>query len=491
MKKIVASLSTALLLLVSLQPYAAAEQYTVTLTNKTALPPGKFSLYAVGFSAANQMMLDAQGRFVHISGASGKISGHKIGGKAGELSTLTLDNASPFDGGLVLLVVVPAGRPAPYLTYTNGGATVVKPANPPSNQWPGSDQGRYMYQTLEITQPADKRPTINISVVDGFVMPVTITINPTARRPNGSLQVGQPLPRKGQRTAVTRTAIFKAYRRFFAREKISAALKKNYLKLMSDSGAISGKRTAILNPGLYIADGANPNSAFNTVWDDTLKTLFQTPGRKVGMIGDDQAYYRGTPTQVGGKWVLDFVGYTDSACTKPNANHYRIYSPLTRDPAGSYQSNESAGCMVLANDGVFADDSANVVLSGAASVAKALQRDIAAALNRGVALLGGTDGLHGSNSQYWGNERNWYPAGKTYNAFSRFMHTARIGTKNIFVLPPHAVKDGQGVKMGQSYGFAFDESPVHSIANQPNVPAKFDPVPANTKKIAVTIGSWK
>jgi hypothetical protein len=124
-------------------------------------------------------------------------------------------------------------------------------------------------------------------------------------------------------------------------------------------------------------------------------------------------------------------------------------------------------------------------------VALGLQRDIVSALNRGVALLGGTSGLNGENSDYWGRERNWYPEGSTYNVFSRFMHTARIGNQHINVLPRGAVKDAQGVKMGQSYGFAYDESPVHSDPNQPNVPSKFDPTPANTRKVQIWFGPWR
>jgi len=147
--------------------------------------------------------------------------------------------------------------------------------------------------------------------------------------------------------------------------------------------------------------------------------------------------------------------------------------------------------MVFANDGVFADSSANVVISGTPYVALGLQRDIAAALNRGVALLGGTSGLNGSNSVYWGRERNWYPAGQTYNVFSRFMHTARVGPRNIFAPPPNPARDAQGARMGQAYGFAFDESPVHSDPGQPNVPSKFDPVPSGTKVMAVALGAWE
>ena len=47
-----------------------------------------------------------------------------------------------------------------------------------------------------------------------------------------------------------------------------------------------------------------------------------------------------------------------------------------------------------------------------------------------------------------------------------------------------------GALMGQAYGFAYDESPVHSAANQPNVPSKFDPAPTGTTTVTITFGPW-
>ena len=467
---------------------AEAQRTTVELVNDTGLSPRRFSVYAVGYSATDKVMLGENGQFVPIPAGSGRITGHRIGGRGG-LNRIILERSNPFAGGIVLLVVVPAERPAPYVTYSDGGASIVQPSNPPATEWPNG-QGKHIYQFMEITQPAAKNPTIDISMVNGFVLPINATINPSVRRPNGIAQVGQPLRELSGDPIVHRTAVFAEYRQFLKAEKITQAERDAYLELLTKAGIISGQRTAIVNPGLFISSGANPSSLLNTLWDSALQTLFETPSRLIGMVGDDGAYYRGTPTQVGNDWVLDFLGYSDAACTQPNGNHYRVYSPLTPDPAGSYQLNETSGCMVFANDGVFADSSANAVISGPSYVALGLQRDIVSALNRGVALLGGNSGTNGENSQFWGVETNWYPAGQTYNVFSRFMHTGLIRGQHINVLPPRAVKDAQGAKMGQSYGFAFDESPVHSDANQPNVPSKFDPTPAGTTVVRITLGSW-
>ena len=49
----------------------------------------------------------------------------------------------------------------------------------------------------------------------------------------------------------------------------------------------------------------------------------------------------------------------------------------------------------------------------------------------------------------------------------------------------------QGLVMGQAYGFAYDESPVHAAENQPNVPSKFDPAPPGTTTVTIVFGPWE
>jgi hypothetical protein len=56
-----------------------------------------------------------------------------------------------------------------------------------------------------------------------------------------------------------------------------------------------------------------------------------------------------------------------------------------------------------------------------------------------------------------------------------------------------AVPTPQGLLMNQAYGFAYDESPVHGPANLPNqpiVPSKYDPTPAGTATVDITVGPW-
>jgi hypothetical protein len=447
--------------------------YTLPLVNQTGLNPAQESVYVAGFSTASQLELQSNGQFAPFPGSSGAIPSYDIS----TLPSIALDSTKALISARLYFFVGPPGQ-APTLPFSDNGRSVTQPTNPPNSNAPPFD-------IVEITQPpGGGLPTIDVQTVDGFIFPLTLTLN------NNLGQVGQPFPTSD----ANRAAILSAYTPFMQGQGAAGA---PYLDLVFAPNSIAGQAGGVVNPGLYLASGANPGSALNTVWDSALTTLFQTPGRTVSMIGDDSAYYKGTPTQVGSSWVLHFVGYTDAAETTANGNMFNIYSPLTRDPLGPYQANESAGEMVFANDGVFNDVSANVIVAGnsngqvpPATVVLGLERDLVAALNRGVALLGPTDGLNGDDSVYWGTQTNWYPAGQAENLFAMFMHTGTVNGTPFFTLPGNAVSDARGMKMGSAYGFAYDETPPHGPAGQPTVPSKFDPVPAGTTTITITLGPW-
>jgi hypothetical protein len=453
---------------------------TLPLVNQTGLP-AQYSIYVLGYGSGNMntggnvppMELQSNGQFAPFPSASGTIPSYNIS----SMPPITLDQNTPVVGGRLYFFVVPNNQSPPTFAYSNNGSNVTQPTNPPNSNDPPFD-------IVEITQPAGGLPTIDVQTVDGFIFPLTLTLN------SNQGQVGQPLTN----STVNRADILNAYTTFM---NAQGAAGTPYQALMFGPNSIAGQDGGIVNPGSYLAAGANSSSALNTVWNSAIATLFQTPGRTLSMIGDDGDYYVGTPLQVGSSWVLHFVGYTNATQTTTNGNVFNIYSPLTPDPLGAYQANETAGEMVFANDGVFNDTSTNVMLAQNGSsnptpsqVALGLERDIVAALNRGVALLGPTDGLNGDDSTYWGTETNWYPAGQTENLFSLFMHTGTVNGTPIFVLPSGAVKDAQGTLMGSAYGFAFDENPTHGPPGQPNVPSKFDPVPTGTTSVTITLGPW-
>lgn len=151
----------------------------------------------------------------------------------------------------------------------------------------------------------------------------------------------------------------------------------------------------------------------------------------------------------------------------------------------------TSGAMVFANAGVFAysgsysAEQSTVVLN--------LQNQLVSALNRGVANTSPTSGADGYSSQYWGTQTKWYPANATQNLFSLFMHTAAVDEIPIFIQAAGSVACAQGTKMGQAYGFAYDENagPVPPAPpGQPEVPSKFDPLPAGANVLTITLGAW-
>ncbi|MGH7171310.1 MAG: beta-1,3-glucanase family protein [Gemmataceae bacterium] len=461
------------------------------LDNQTGLNPAQYSIYVFGYGQADTasrpavpaMELQSNGQFAAIAAnSSGTIQSYNIS----TMSSITLSAATPVNSGILYFVAVPNGQAPPSLTYSTDSNDVLSitsgiPGNPPNSNPP--------FNIVEFTEPGDgtNYPVLDASAVNGFTFPLTVTLN------NNLGQVGQNL----SNPAVNRASILAAYTSFMDGQGTDGS---PYQDLVFAPNSIDGQAGGIVNPNLYLANGANPSSLLNSVWNSALTTLFETTGRTVSMIGDDGDYYQGTPKQVSGQWVIHFVGYTDSTDTTPNGNVFNIYSPLTPDTSGtSYNANESAGEMVFGGDNVFNDQSANVLIStnsgsvSSADVAKGLERDINEALNRGVALLGPSGvnaGMSGGASTYWGTETNWYPAGQTENLYSLFMHTATINGTPIFTLPSGAVKDAQGTLMAQAYGFAFDENPGHGPAGQPNVPSKWEPVPAGTTTATITLGPW-
>jgi hypothetical protein len=382
------------------------------------------------------------------------------------------------------------------LPYTASGSSVTQPTNPPFNVLPNG-QGSYISQTIELTQPYNSstpnvysKPTIDVSEVDGFSVPINVTLN-------GGLQVGQPTYASGQSATINRQSIMESYSTWVS-ANVPSGLQAAYNALYANTQTVDNQAVNIVNPGTFLTNGGPGSATLDSTFNTTLTTLF-TSSNLVGLLGPTGDYYQGTPntTSIGGQTynVLDFVGYTDSACTNPNGYEFYIFSPLNEDP-GAPNQGETSGTQVFANNGVFADDSGNTLVAyptgqqgNAQSIVLALEVQLVEALNRGVALQGGTSGTAGSNSLYWNTETNWYPTGQTFNYFSWFMHTAQVSNSNIFLPPPSPAQDAQGNTMGQTYGFAYDESP-NFVATPPNVPSKFDPVPDGTTTATVTFTPW-
>jgi hypothetical protein len=246
---------------------ALAASYTFQLINNTGLDPARHSIYAMGFSTTSQLVMGSTGTFSTQS--SGTISSYKIGTGAGELGQITLDTNTAFTGGRLYFFVVPVGTQAPSVAYGT------QPTNPPDATFPP-------YTIVEITVPPGSPATIDVQTVDGFILPLTITLN--GQTNVAGQQYGQPIYPSGQPAIVNRADILAAYASFMRGE---GAAGQPYLDLTFSPGSFAGQAGGILNPGAYLSavDPQNQflhlDSSLNTVWNADVTTLFGTTTLRV------------------------------------------------------------------------------------------------------------------------------------------------------------------------------------------------------------------
>jgi hypothetical protein len=445
--------------------------YTLPLVNNTGLNPSQYSVYALGYSVASNLYLNSSGRFVDDSALS-SIPAFNIA----STPNITLNFGTGVNGARVYFFVAPPNTAISFSRDTGTGG-IIQPNNPPNSNYPPFD-------IVEITMDSSGSNPLHIDVqtVDGFIFPLTLTLN------NQLGQVGNTLPGTGHQPVVTRAQVFPAYASFMAAQGSAGDA---YLPLIFGKDSVAGQYGGIVNPGLYLANGANASSPLNSVWNSTLTTLFTNPNTQLSIQGV-AAGGVSADVYTGGPFMLNLnsVNFNVLKLTGTTTHQvYYVFDPMTPDPANPNPSF-SAGGMVFANNGVFADPSANAINGGNSTIALNLQNQIVSALNRGVAIAPGAigGGAAGYSSAYWGTESNWYPANTTQNLFSKFMHTGQVAGTPIFTQPAGAMNG-----MGQAYGFAYDENPgpvPPAPVGQPSVPSKFDPVPNGTTTVTVTLGPW-
>lgn len=544
--------------------------YTLPLVNNTGLSPAQFSIYVDGFSTKSGLTLQPSSTAGTLTFAQAglKVASYQLGTGAGQFRSIQFDASQTNLGARIYFFVVPSGQPAPSFDFGK------QPANPPNTP--------YLYEYVELTQPSGGGlPTIDVSTVDGFNFPVTLTLN------NGLGQVGQPT------TGLSglRSVVMALYQTF-----MSAPGRTIYLPLeLPASAGAAGQSGGLLNPYSYLSATTGINSLptnvaspLNTVFNGALNTLFSRSGWS--LMGTDSSIYTakagsypyatrtnpvtGQPVTLPGLqftgggntfsifnplYANVFVGANGRAITAtsvpgaprvvvlnnaPAANvlHPGMFvfgtffnqlnglatnyitkvsrvngktvvflanalTPVVNDQVAFSQLPDlsilktTAGRMVFGGAGFFAD-AAQQGWSGVQKTTLAnLENQIDSALNRGVAVAPGTKTMpppltpssNGYTSFYWGVESNWYPPGQPQNLFSLFLHTATFNQQPVFLRPAHPAATKGGAVMGSAYGFSFDENPgpVPPVPNgQPEVPSKFDPVPAGTTAITITLDPW-
>src|SRR5262245_455768 len=200
--------------------------YTLPLVNQTSLNPSQYSIYVLGFSVASNLALDASGHFSNDS-ASTSIPAFNIN----SMPNIVLDK--PIAGARVYFFIAPPGTPPNPFPRDPGTGGVTQPTNPPNSNYPPFD-------IVEFTMAAGGPNPLHIDLqtVDGFIFPLTLTLN------NQLGQVGTPLPTMGP--TVTRQDILTAYPAFMASQGPAGDA---YLPLVFGPGSIAGQAGGVVNPG--------------------------------------------------------------------------------------------------------------------------------------------------------------------------------------------------------------------------------------------------
>jgi hypothetical protein len=270
--------------------------YTLPLVNDTLLKPAQYSIYVGGFSQTSNLSLQPGSKkgVLDFKTQIGMTSSYKVGAASGDFHRIQFDTTQTIDGARIYFYIVPEGKKPPSFSFGQ------QPADPPVTP--------YLYSYVELTEiPANfgGRPTIDVSTVDGFSFPVTLSLN------NKLGEVGQPLvsPHVNRQTIITEYAGF-----------MKAAAGEgggNYTVLELPKGhKTDGQSEGLLNPYFYlkepIANGSLPAhvaSPLNTVFDSALNTLFATSG-----------------------WSLTASDKTTYTVTKGNYQYGTLTNPYTGAP---------------------------------------------------------------------------------------------------------------------------------------------------------------
>jgi hypothetical protein len=199
----------------------------------------------------------------------------EVGQTSGESSSIQFNSSQEIQGARIYFFVVPHGDPAPSFPFSE------QPATPPD--YP------YLDMYVELTEKVGQRPVVDLSTVDGFSFPATLTING-----NGP-EVGQPLA--SQDPSMTRQSILAEYPAWVASHASEGTAPYGALELPAQPNA-DGQSGGILNPYSYLhellygAVPANPTSPLNTVFDSALESLFTSSGWSVNVLNPAASSYQ-------------------------------------------------------------------------------------------------------------------------------------------------------------------------------------------------------
>lgn len=280
--------------------------YTISLTNNTALPATQYGIYAMGFSVPSGLVLaPGTGTTLVAASAGATVASYPIGNGTGQYNTISLDPTVAFVGGRFYFFVVANGTSAPSVPFGQ---------QPPN---PGTNPKYPPFSIVELTIPPAvggnaQNATIDVQTVDGFVFPLTIGLNGGTSNAKANVIFGQPIQAANPGAIVSRGNIFSAYGDFVQAHGAAGA---PYTDMVYLPKSVMGQPGGILNPGAYLtaqdATGKYLNlaSSLHNVFNPDLGTLFGSSTTKMQV--------QGVPSNPGG---VDGQAYTVAPVTQPYAD---------------------------------------------------------------------------------------------------------------------------------------------------------------------------
>lgn len=296
---------------------------TIPLLNKTGLDSTKYTIYVLGFSPTSKKFLSQKPKttaasFVDMPSENGTIPAYMLGTDLTEIvidktpsTTNPKEPAHKVDGARIYFFIAENSTfpHAPIVTYSNYGLNVQNVKNPPNTSIPPYTFAEFTLVNLSYGAVIDSQ------TVDGFVFPVTLSLN------NDLGQIGQPL-------TINREAILKAYKPFML-SLGSSAVGFDDLQYSENGGGL-------LNPGAFLNDISDSgefkhlDSPLNAVFDADLDTLFSNNALSIQGVANG-AIATDVYTATSGKQPLPSGPFSQQALQfkgKTTGEIFNIYSPV-------------------------------------------------------------------------------------------------------------------------------------------------------------------
>lgn len=376
-------------------------------------------------------------------------------------ATINVPTNPALQGGRLIMSV---GVPPPVLVNNDGIHSVGSPTpdNPVYNG--------VAYDFIEFAINGSGQLTVNTSNVDQFDFPLSFTSNPTV----------PPNPVMGASAGVSRQAVLAGFSSFLNSQPNGAPFQE--LVPADTSAALR-----IISPFRQLVLEGVTNALQDplaTYFNSSIKTLFEYPP-SLTLVSVDGVTYTGSATTVsaqgtdGASHVYNVLQFTGSGGV------FNVYEPFFNTNGGGAnpppqwlatmgKTQESPGQMVLANDGVFADNAyqpATMSNPTASQILGNLENQLVAALNRGIATLSVPSG-YANNTAFWQDPTQHYPTGQTVNLYAKYLHQGQV---NVGGTPTRIERNGL------VYAIGFDDQ-----GNQGSILINIP----NPVSVTITFGPW-